>query len=50
VNEIGATLHGCIVEDNCLIGIGAQVMDGAKVEKNAMVLPGVFFHAIIFCT
>ncbi|MGO9485552.1 MAG: gamma carbonic anhydrase family protein [Rhodomicrobium sp.] len=42
-----ATLHGCTVGDNCLIGIGATVMDGAMIGKNsivgehALVRPGV---------
>lgn len=41
-----ATLHGCVVEDNVLIGINSIVLDGAQVHKNsiigagAVVLPG----------
>ncbi|MFP4705760.1 MAG: gamma carbonic anhydrase family protein [Spirochaetaceae bacterium] len=33
-------LHGCTVEDLCLVGIGAVVLDGAVVEKYAMVAAG----------
>ena len=33
-------LHGCTLNDLCLIGIGAIVLDGAVVEKNAMVAAG----------
>jgi carbonic anhydrase/acetyltransferase-like protein (isoleucine patch superfamily) len=33
-------LHGCTIEDGCLIGMGAIVLDGARVRKNAMVAAG----------
>lgn len=36
----GAILHGCTIEDNCLIGMGAVVMDGAHVGKNSLVAAG----------
>lgn len=36
----GAVLHGCTVEDSCLIGMRATVMDGALVEKGSMVAAG----------
>lgn len=32
-----AILHGCTIEDNCLIGMGTVVMDGAIVRKNAII-------------
>lgn len=35
-----AILHGCTVEELCLIGMGAIVLDGAVVEKSAMVAAG----------
>jgi carbonic anhydrase/acetyltransferase-like protein (isoleucine patch superfamily) len=44
----GAILHGCSVEDNCLVGLGARLLDGAKIARNtfvaagALVLPGVY--------
>ncbi len=31
------TLHGCTIGDNCLIGIGATIMDGAVVGENSIV-------------
>lgn len=34
------TLHGCTLQDLCLIGMGAIVLDGAVIEKNAMVAAG----------
>ncbi|MFW5685855.1 MAG: gamma carbonic anhydrase family protein [Spirochaetota bacterium] len=34
------TLHGCTVHDECLIGIGAVVLDGAVVESGSMVAAG----------
>ena len=32
-----ATLHGCIVRDRCLIGIGATIMDGCVIGENSVV-------------
>jgi carbonic anhydrase/acetyltransferase-like protein (isoleucine patch superfamily) len=34
------SLHGCTLNDNCLIGIGAIILDGAIVQSNAMVAAG----------
>lgn len=36
----GAILHGCTVEDNCLIGMGAIVLDGAVIGRNSIVGAG----------
>lgn len=36
----GAIVHGCTLEDLCLIGIGARVLDGAVVESGAQVGAG----------
>ncbi|CAA7397738.1 unnamed protein product [Spirodela intermedia] len=36
----GATLHGCIVEDEAFVGMGAVLLDGVVVEKNGMVAAG----------
>lgn len=33
-------LHGCTLQDLCLIGIGSIVLDGAVVETNSMVAAG----------
>lgn len=35
-----AVLHGCIVEDDCLIGMGAVVLNGAKIGAGSMVAAG----------
>lgn len=35
-----AILHGCTVEDEAFIGMGATVLDGVVVEKHAMVAAG----------
>jgi carbonic anhydrase/acetyltransferase-like protein (isoleucine patch superfamily) len=35
-----ASLHGCTVEDECLIGMGATLQQGSVVEKGAMVAAG----------
>jgi len=33
-------LHGCTIEDECLIGMGAIILDGAVVESDAMIAAG----------
>ena len=34
------TLHGCVIEDECLIGIGAIVLNGARVGRGSLVAAG----------
>ncbi len=34
------TLHGCRVESNCLIGIGAILLDGVRIGANSLVAAG----------
>lgn len=36
----GAILHGCTVEDDCLIGMGATVMNGAVIGTGSLVAAG----------
>ena len=36
----GAILHGCTIDDNVLIGMGAIVMDGAHIPSNCLVAAG----------
>ena len=35
-------LHGCTIGDNCLIGIGATIMDGAVIGENSIVAGHAF--------
>jgi len=35
-----AVLHGCTVEDGCLIGMGAVVLNGARVGRGSLVAAG----------
>ncbi|PIA55796.1 hypothetical protein AQUCO_00700250v1 [Aquilegia coerulea] len=35
-----AVIHGCTVEDEAFVGMGATLLDGVVVEKNAMVAAG----------
>lgn len=35
-----AKLHGCTINDNCLIGIGAILLDGSVVEEKSLVAAG----------
>lgn len=36
----GAIIHGCNIEENCLIGMGAIVLNGAKIGKNTIIGAG----------
>lgn len=36
----GAVVHGCRVDDDCLIGIGARVLDGAVIGAGSIVGAG----------
>ncbi len=35
-----AILHGCVIEDDVLIGMGAIVMDGCVVQSNSIIAAG----------
>jgi carbonic anhydrase/acetyltransferase-like protein (isoleucine patch superfamily) len=36
----GAILHGCTVEDGCLIGMGSIVLDGAVIGARSVIAAG----------
>ncbi|MGH9486790.1 MAG: gamma carbonic anhydrase family protein [Terriglobales bacterium] len=36
----GVCLHGCMIEDDCLIGIGAIVMNGAHIGQGSIIAAG----------
>ncbi len=33
-------IHGCVIEDDCLIGMGAVVMNGARIGRGSIVAAG----------
>ena len=35
-----ATVHGCTVEDECLIGIGARILNNARIGKGSIIAAG----------
>ena len=35
-----ATVHGCVVEDECLIGIGARVLNDCRIGRGSMIAAG----------
>lgn len=35
-----AVLHGCTIEDDCLIGIGAIILNGARIGQGSVVAAG----------
>ena len=37
-----ATVHGCTIEDDCLVGINATIMDGAVIGRGSIVAGGAF--------
>ena len=36
----GAILHSCLIESNCLIGMGARILNKAKIGKNSIIGAG----------
>ena len=36
----GAIVHGCTVEDDCIIGMGAVLLNGARIGKNCIIGAG----------
>ena len=36
----GAILHGCVIEDHCLIGMGAVILDNAQLGQHVLVAAG----------
>lgn len=36
------TIHGCTIGDNCLIGIGATIMDGCVIGNNCIIGGGTY--------
>jgi carbonic anhydrase/acetyltransferase-like protein (isoleucine patch superfamily) len=35
-----ATVHGCVIEDECLIGIGARVLNNARIGRGSIIAAG----------
>jgi len=35
-----ATVHGCVVEDECLIGMGAVILNGAHIGEGSIIAAG----------
>ncbi len=36
----GVTLHGCVVEDRCLIGMGSVVLNNARIGEGSIIAAG----------
>jgi carbonic anhydrase/acetyltransferase-like protein (isoleucine patch superfamily) len=36
----GAIIHGCTINDNCLIGMGAIILNGAVISENCLIGAG----------
>ncbi len=34
------TLHGCVVEDRCLIGMGSTILNGARIGEGSIIAAG----------
>jgi carbonic anhydrase/acetyltransferase-like protein (isoleucine patch superfamily) len=35
-----AVIHGCTVDDNCIIGMNATLLNGSHIQKNSIVAAG----------
>ncbi len=44
-----AIIHGCVVEDDVLVGMGAIVMDNAVLKSNCVVAAGALVPANMVC-
>lgn len=36
----GAVVHGCSIDDDCLIGMGATIMNGARIGEGSLIAGG----------
>ena len=36
----GAVIHACVIEDECLVGMNATIMDGARIGRQSIVAAG----------
>ncbi|HJJ56031.1 MAG TPA: gamma carbonic anhydrase family protein [Methanocorpusculum sp.] len=45
----GAIIHGCTIEDNCLIGMGSIILNGAVISNGSLIAAGALVseHKII---
>lgn len=41
-----AILHGCTIEDQCLIGMGARILDGALIGRHSLVAAGALIREV----
>jgi carbonic anhydrase/acetyltransferase-like protein (isoleucine patch superfamily) len=44
-----ATVHGCVIEDACLIGIGAVVLNNARIGEGSIIAAGAVIpeHTVV---
>jgi carbonic anhydrase/acetyltransferase-like protein (isoleucine patch superfamily) len=35
-----ATVHGCVIEDACLIGMGAVILNGVRIDEGSIIAAG----------
>jgi carbonic anhydrase/acetyltransferase-like protein (isoleucine patch superfamily) len=35
-----ATVHGCVIEDTCLIGMGATILNNARIGEGSIIAAG----------
>jgi len=40
----GAVVHGCEIADDCLIGMGAIILDGARIGKGSVIAAGALLR------
>ena len=44
-----ATVHGCVIEDACLIGMGAVILNGARIGEGSIIAAGAVLpeHTVV---
>ena len=43
----GAVIHACTIEDECLIGMNATILDGSHIGKQSIVAAGSLVPAVL---
>jgi carbonic anhydrase/acetyltransferase-like protein (isoleucine patch superfamily) len=45
----GVVVHGCVIKDYCLIGMGSRILDGAQVGPYSLIAAGSVVREALSC-